>query len=179
MSKPLPPDRAASGEAARESALRLLARGPRTESEIAERLHGRGYTPEAARDAVERLRRVGLLDDRAFVRSFVRRELLRRTESGRLLAMKLRRRGIAPALVEELDAAIAADPDLDAEELASEAGRARRALAQVARRVQARDPVERQRRLGQALQRRGFSWDTIRELLIDDDPEGGVDAQGE
>lgn len=179
MAKPLPPGRAASGEAARETALRSLARGPRTEHEIAERLLGRGYTPEAVRDAVERLRRVGLLDDRAFVRSFVRRELLRRAESGKLLAMKLRRHGIAPVLVAELDAAIAEDPDLDAEALASEEGRARRALAQLAPRTRARDPAERRRRLGQALARRGFGWDTIRDLLNEVEPEGRPDAEDE
>jgi len=179
VTKPLPPGRAASGEAARESALRSLARGPRTEHEISERLLGRGYTPEAVRDAVERLRRVGLLDDRAFVRSFVRRELLRRAESGKLLAMKLRRHGVAPALVAELDAAIAEDPDLDAEALASEEGRARRALAQLVPRVRAPDPDARRLRLGRALVRRGFGWDTIRDVLNEEETESGTDAEDE
>ena len=179
MAKPLSPGRAASGEAARDAALRMLARGPRTEHEIATWLAERGYEPGAVREAVERLLRVGLVDDRAFVRSFVRRELLRRAESGRLLQSKLRLRGVARALVEDLDAVIAEDPDLDAEELAGEEGRARRALSQISGRVRARDPRERLRRLGQALARRGFGWDVIRDLLTDEEPRGGVHAEDE
>ncbi len=155
----------------------MLARGPRTEHEVGKRLAERGYEPGAVREAVERLLRVGLLDDRAFVRSFVRRELLRRAESGRLLQAKLRMRGIAPALVEDLDAVIAEDPDLEAEELAGEEGRARRALAQISGRVRARDREERHRRLGQALARRGFGWDVIRDLLTDEEPRGQVHAE--
>ena len=177
MAKPLPPGRAASGEAAREAALRILARGPRTESEIAGRLAARGYAPEAVRDAVERLRRVGLLDDRAFVRAFVRHELLRRPESGALLGARLRRRGVPPALLQDLDAAIAEDPDLEAEALATEEGRARRAFAQLARKLHARDPGERRRRVEQALLRRGFSWDVIRDLIREGTEQDRTDAE--
>jgi regulatory protein len=157
--------------AAREAALRILARGPRTEREIAERLLLRGYGPGAVRDAVDRLRRVSLLDDRAFVRSFLHRELLRRPESGTALRTRLRRRGVPPELLEDLDAAIAEDPDLSAESLDFEEGRARRALRELTRRVRARNPEDRRRRLVQALQRRGFAWDVIRDLLSEETSE--------
>ena len=65
MPKPIPP----SDEAAKEAALRILARGPRTEREVSDRLAERGYVPDAVERAVERLRRVSLLDDRAQERS--------------------------------------------------------------------------------------------------------------
>jgi regulatory protein len=158
--------------AAREAALRILARGPRTEHEVSERLLLRGFEPEAVLDALARLRRVSLLDDRAFVRSFVRRELLRRPESGAMLKARLRRRGVPPELLADLDAAIAEDPDLSAESLATEEGRARRALSDLARRLRALRPDERRRRLTQALGRRGFSWDVIRDLLDEEASEG-------
>jgi regulatory protein len=177
VAKPLPPGRAASGEAAREAALRILARGPRTEREVAERLAARGFEPEAVRDAVERLRRVSLLDDRAFVRSYLSRELERRPESGTMLRARLRRRGVPAALLEDLDAAIAEDPDLDAEALGTEEGRARRALAQLARTLRARSPEERRRRVEQALLRRGFSWDVIRELVREETRQEPTDAE--
>ena len=171
MSKPLSPERAASGVAAREAALRILARGPRTEHEVTERLLLRGFAPDAVRDALERLRRVSLLDDRAFLRSFVRRELLRRPESGTALKTRLRRRGVPAELLTDLDAAIAEDPDLSAESLATEEGRARRAFHELERRLRARGPEERRRRLTQALGRRGFSWDVIRDLLTEEASE--------
>lgn len=168
MAKPLSPERAASGVAAREAALRILTRGPRTEHEVSERLLLRGYSPEAVRDALERLRRVSLLDDRAFLRAFVRRELLRRPESGSALRTRLRRRGVPADLIADLDAAIAEDPDLSAESLATEEGRARSAFLDLSRRLQSRNPEERRRRLLRALQRRGFSWDVIRDLLTEE-----------
>ena len=171
MGKPLSPERAASGVAAREAALRILARGPRTEHEVSERLLLRGYEPAAVQEALERLRRVSLLDDRAFLRAFVRRELLRRPESGSALKSRLRRRGVPAELLADLDAAIAEDPDLSAESLATEEGRARRAVRDLARRLKARSPEERRRRLMQALGRRGFSWDVIRDLLTEEASE--------
>jgi SOS response regulatory protein OraA/RecX len=177
VARPLPPERAASGVAAREAALRMLARGSRTEHEIAERLLLRGFEPAAVRDAVERLRRVSLLDDRAFLRSFLRRELLRRTESGTALRMRLRRRGVPAELLGDLDALIAEDPDLAAESLETEEGRARRALAELKRKAHGRSPEER-RRLTGALKRRGFSWDVIRDIVTgeeDDEPNDTAD----
>jgi len=91
---PVRPDRAASEDAAKEAALRILERGPRTEREVQDRLLARGFEPDAVERAIERLRRVSLLDDRAFLRSFLRTELPRRPQGKRLLVAKLRRRGV-------------------------------------------------------------------------------------
>lgn len=155
----------------------MLARGPRTEHEVAERLADRGFDPAAVREAVERLRRVSLLDDRAYVRSFLRGALVRRTEAAGMLRARLRRRGVPAALLEDLDAAIAEDPDLEAEGLATEEGRARRALAQVARALRAKSPDERRRRAGQALLRRGFSWDVVRDVMTEETRQETTDAE--
>src|SRR5580765_1812430 len=124
---PLRPDRAASEDAAKEAALKLLERGPRTEREIADRLLGRGFVPDAVEGAVERLRRVSLLDDRAFVRAFVRAELTKRPQGRRLLETKLKRRGVPAALLAELDDVLARDADLTEQNLVSEFERAARA----------------------------------------------------
>ncbi len=163
---PLRPDRAASEEAAKEAALRLLSRGPRSEREIAERLLARGFVLDAVERALGRLRRVSLLDDRAFMQAFVRTELLRRPQGRRHLFAKLKRRGVPPALLEELDDLLAKDPDLSERSLDTEEGRARAALGQVGRRhARGGEPAERARRLAGALLRRGFEWDTVRELV--------------
>ena len=162
---PIRPERASSEDAAKEAALRILGRGPRTEREILDRLLARGFVPDAVERAVERLRRVSLLDDRAFVRSFLRTEVPRRPQGRRLLRATLKRRGIAPTLLEELDDLVAEDPDLAERELHTEEGRARAALSQLARRARGGPGPERSRKLASALLRRGFDWSTVRDLV--------------
>jgi regulatory protein len=162
---PIQPERAASEDAAKEAALRILGRGARTEREILDRLLARGFVPDAVERAVERLRRVSLLDDRAFVRSFLRTEVTRRPQGRRLLRATLKRRGIAPTLLEELDDLVAEDPDLAERELHTEEGRARAALSQLARRARGGPGPERSRKLASALLRRGFDWSTVRDLV--------------
>jgi regulatory protein len=161
----LSPERAGSEEAAKEAALRILARGPRTEREIEVRLRDRGYEGDAVARALERLRRVSLVDDRAFVRSFLRTELFKAAQGRRLLEMKLKRRGISDALIRELDTFLEEDPDLTGRSLTSEEGRAAAGLMQLRRRYARLTPDVYRRRMQQALARRGFNWDTIRELL--------------
>jgi regulatory protein len=168
---PLRPDQAESEEAAKEAALKLLERGPRTEREISDRLLGRGYAADAVERAVGRLRRVALLDDRAFVRAFVRSELMRRPQGRHLLAGKLRRRGVPTPLIEEMEEVIADDADLSDRSLATERDRAVRAAEGLRRRYAGRPDEERRRKLQGALLRRGFSWDTIRDLMRED-PSG-------
>jgi regulatory protein len=165
VGKPIPPEKAASDEAAKEAALRFLARGPRTEREVVDRLIERGYVPDAVERAVERLRRVSLLDDRAYLGWFVRNELLRKAQAIRLLETKLSRRGLPRPLVASADEIIRADPDLAERALDTEEGRAEAAAAQVRRRFARRAFEERRRLLQAALLRRGFSWDTIRGLV--------------
>jgi regulatory protein len=166
--KPMPPERAASDEAAKEAALRWLARGPRTEREIVDRLEERGYVPDAVERALERLRRVSLLDDRAYLGWFVRNELLRKPQSLRLIQMKLARHGVPRPLVAEAEAVIRADGDLAERALDTEEGRAGAAAREALKKLARRDPEERRRRLQSALLRRGFSWDTIRDLVHDE-----------
>ena len=161
----LSPERAGSEDAAKEAALRILARGPRTEREVEGRLRERGYDVEAVERALARLRRVSLLDDRAFVRSFLRTELNKAPQGKRLLEMKLKRRGVPDGLIRELDTFLEEDPDLSSRSLASEEGRAALGFSQLRRRYLRLRPEVYRRRMQQALARRGFSWDTIRELL--------------
>ncbi|HXF58802.1 MAG TPA: regulatory protein RecX [Candidatus Saccharimonadales bacterium] len=161
----LSPERAGSEEAAKEAALRILARGPRTEREVEIRLRDRGYHGEAVERAIQRLRRVSLLDDRAFVRSFLRTELFKAAQGRRILELKLRRRGVPDALIRELDSFLEDDPDLAGRSLVSEEERAAVGLTQLRRRYSGLAPEVYRRRMQQALARRGFGWDTIRDLL--------------
>lgn len=162
---PVRPDRASSEDEAKEAALRILERGPRTEREIEEHLLARGFERDAVERAIERLRRVSLLDDRAFLRAFVRTELPRRPQGRRLLVVKLKRRGVPAPLLEDLDLFLGEDPDLAERSLDTEEGRANAALAELGKRHAKREPRDRAKRLQGALLRRGFDWSTIRDLV--------------
>ena len=62
---PLDGERAASSDAAHAAALRLLTTRARTRAELRQRLEGRGFEPAAVAEALDRLERVGLVDDAA------------------------------------------------------------------------------------------------------------------
>src|SRR3989442_13985687 len=89
----LNPTRAGSEEAAKEAALRILTRGPRTEREVQGRLRERGYHDAAVKRAIDPLRLFSLLDDRAFVRSFLGTQLFKGPKGKRLPALNLRAPG--------------------------------------------------------------------------------------
>jgi regulatory protein len=161
----------AGEDAAKEAALRILARGPRTEREVADRLLAKGFDQDAVERALKRLRRVSLLDDRAFLRSYLRSELPRKPQGRRLLLTSLRRRGVPAALLEEMDEILGEEPDLVALGLDTEEGRARAALELLGKRGARVDPDARDRRLVQALGRRGFDWDVIRDVTRARDTE--------
>ncbi|HET7497734.1 MAG TPA: regulatory protein RecX [Candidatus Eisenbacteria bacterium] len=165
MRRPMSPEQAASDDSAKEAALRILARGPRTEREVMDRLIERGYVPDAVERAVERLRRVSLLDDRAYLAWFVRAELGRKPQALRLIETKLARHGLPRPLVAAAEEAIRADGDLAERALDTEEGRAEAAAREVGKKLARRGPEERRRLLQSALLRRGFSWDTIRDLV--------------
>jgi SOS response regulatory protein OraA/RecX len=137
-----------------------------------DRLLARGFEQDAVERAVERLRRVSLLDDRAFMRSFLRAELPRRPQGRRLLSAKLARRGIPAALLQEMDELLHEDPDIAERSLDTEEGRARAALAELERRHRRREASDRARRIAGALVRRGFDWSVVRDLVTHGDPEG-------
>jgi SOS response regulatory protein OraA/RecX len=140
--------------------------------EVVDRLLARGFDPNAVEHAVERLRRVSLLDDRAFVRSFLRTEIPRRPQGRRLLAAKLRRRGVPAPLLEEMDTLLHDDPDLAERSLDTEEGRARAAVLELERRYSSHEARDRARRIAGTLVRRGFDWSVVRDLVTHGDPEG-------
>jgi len=165
-------------EAARECALRLLAR-PRTEHQIRMALTRRGYDASVQEEVVTRLRELGLLDDLAYARAYIQEALVYRPMGKRALADRLARRGVSrehirQALAELAGSAetvgmtgptggadAAAEPGGQAEEPGSgqvdpERLAARRAAQAWLRRNRQRvDPA----RLQAHLLRRGFEWE--------------------
>jgi regulatory protein len=137
------------------AALHFLSYRPRAEGEIRQRLR-RSDTPDDVIDQVlVQLREWNYVNDVDFAQRWIENRSQHRPRGSRLLAQELRAKGVAPEVVSQsLEAA-----DLDESAQALEVGQKR--WEQLA----ALEPVVRERRLIGFLQRRGFSFDSIRHVL--------------
>jgi regulatory protein len=144
---PLDGDRAASADAAHAAALRLLTTRARTRAELRQRLAQRGFEAAAVAETLERLERVGLVDDAALAAAVAESRAERGLDAP-AIAAELRDRGVDPAVAER--AAQAAVPAEDRADRCRQVAQAR--LAQLAGL-----PAPTQlRRLASYLARRGY-----------------------
>ena len=151
-------ERAESVDKALHAALRFLEARPRSLSEIRERLQRKGFAPEAAAAALERLQELGLADDTAFARFWVENRQTYRPRGANALRDELRRKGVSGTVIAQtLD-----DTELvgDEHSRALELGR-----ATLPKYLGAPDYATFARRLGGFLQRRGFGFDVVRPVV--------------
>lgn len=135
-----------------ERALGLLAVRQRSRRELERRLLGAGFEATEVADTLERLERVGLIDDEAFARSVAEHGVEHRSESGRMIARRLASAGVAP----ETAAGVLADLGDDEQERADELARSRVA------RLASLEPAKAYQRLSSFLVRRGYGFDVAR-----------------
>ena len=134
-----------------DAALHFLGPRPRSRAEVRRRLltpkrHRPIPDPDAVERTLDRLERLGMLNDRDFAEFWVENRERFSPRSARALTQELRLRGVSRETVERV-----AEPERD-EERAIAAGRQRlRALAGL-------DYAEFRTKLGQFLLRRGFSY---------------------
>jgi regulatory protein len=136
-----------------EKALRFLASRPRSEAEVRQRLKKNGAAEAQIEGALARLRRAGLLDDKAFAAYWVENRTTFRPKSRRALQGELRRKGVKP------EAAARATAGTD------DAALAYAVAAKRAPRLKALPAPEQQRKLTEFLLRRGFDFDTAAEAV--------------
>ncbi len=162
-------------EVAREIALRQLTVRARSRAELARALKRKGTPDDVAKTVLDRLEKVGLVDDEAFARDWLAAGDRRRRSRSALIA-ELAEKGIE----RELIAAVVADLDADRDYLVARSYAEGRlsGLARV-------DPSARYRRLAGALARRGFSAGVVarvtREVLaemsaLDEDGSTPIDV---
>ena len=144
--------RRAAAHTAEAIAEKLLARRPRSESELLTRLKQRGVQPVVAKEVVASLRERGLIDDAAFARYWAEERARARPRAARMIRAELSGKGVAPAIAAAATAQIS-DDDL-ATQLAHKA----------AQRFQGDWPAY-ERRGGTMLIRRGFSYEVARRAL--------------
>jgi regulatory protein len=140
------------------AALRLVQARPRSTAELRERLRRKQFAPDVIEQTLERLRRIELLDDRAFARFWIENRNTCRPRGKQALRSELHRKGIDRAVI---------DTALDDAELVGDEQARALMLAQgvLARYASIADYATFQRRLGGYLQRRGFGYDTIKPVL--------------
>lgn len=142
-----------AGADALAAAMRLLSYRPRSEVELRQRLARRGAPADLVDGVISRLRKLGLVDDTAFARTWVESRSRLSPRSRRLLRRELQGKGI------DGEAAREALGPLDDEDAALRAGERRAAV------MRELPYPEFRRRLGEFLRRRGFDAATVRRTV--------------
>lgn len=131
------------------AANRFLSYRPRSEFELRERLHQRGFEDDNAEAVITRLKEQGLVDDVAFAEFWRDNRETFSPRSQWLMGLELRKKGVAAHIIDEV---IGDADDYDS---------AYRAASSRARRLPLSDYQTFHRRLGDYLRRRGFSYGVI------------------
>ncbi|HEX2619589.1 MAG TPA: RecX family transcriptional regulator [Phototrophicaceae bacterium] len=136
-----------------DSAVRFLAYRPRSVAEIQRNLAEKSIDELVITAAIDRLSTLGYLDDEAFARFWVDNRTAFKPLGPSALRYELRQKGIAEGIIEEiLD-------QLDA------TASARQAASGQIRRLRGSDQRTFRQKLGSFLQRRGFGYDVISEVV--------------
>jgi regulatory protein len=136
-----------------DAAYHYLSYRPRSEGEIRQWLHKRGFPKEVADQTVSRLREQKLSDDLAFAQFWKENRLSFRPKSRRLIEKELRDKKVAADIIEQVT------KDIDDEEIAYKLGSGR--LPTIAR----LDYRGFSRRLSSYLAYRGFSYEIIKRTV--------------
>ncbi len=145
----------------------MLARRPRSEREVRQRLKQHKFEPALVDETVRKLVSAKLLDDAEFARSWTESRDRTSPRGQRLIVQELRANGVEAGVAQEAAAAVS---DEDA------------AYRLAARRLRSLERLEHdafRNRLGAYLQRRGFGWDVCRATVARCWRELGRDAAEE
>ena len=142
-------------ERAYERALNFLSYRPRSEAEVRRNLGKKRVADEVVEEVIERLVRIGMLDDQEFARYWVENRVQFNPRGARALRHELWQKGIPASVVDDVLA------DFDEEAVA------RKAMDSGARRLSHLEPWDFRRKLEAYLARRGFSRAVFGPLVED------------
>ena len=131
------------------AANRYLSYRPRSESELRERLHKRGFDGDNVEAVIARLKEQGLVDDTAFAQFWTENRDYFSPRSQRLTRLELRSKGVAEEIIDGVVNSI------DDEDSSYRAG------LKKARSLSRSDYQSFRRRMGDHLKRRGFGYGVI------------------
>ena len=133
----------------RNSAIRYLAYRQRSEEEVRQRLQRHGYDIDCIEKTISRLKENGLIDDTEFARFWIDNRESFSPRSRRLTGVELKQKGVSKDII---DTAIREVNDSES---------AYRAALNKVHRLPQSDFRDFRNRLGQYLNRKGFSYDVI------------------
>ena len=158
-----------------DTGVNLLSYRPRSTQEIRQRLLKKSIDELVVEAAIDKLQRLGFLDDRAFARFWIEDRNRFKPRGRRALSYELRNKGIADSITQEL---------LD--ELVDEADGAYEAAQKRVRRMRGKTQREFKQKIGAFLQRRGFNYEAVNGALTqliqeitDDDPDFFAEAEND
>jgi len=133
-----------------DAAYHYISYRPRSEAEIRQWLHRRGFAEEVARKTLAKLSEQNLSDDFAFAQFWKDNRLSFRPKSKRLIEKELRDKKVSAEIIEEVT------QDMDDEQIAYKLGSSRmHVLAEL-------EYPEFYRRMSSYLAYRGFDYDIIK-----------------
>ena len=142
--------------AAFNRALTMLDRRARTRAQIRSDLEGRLFLPEAVDAAIEKLEHYRFVDDEDYAKRYASDKQHLSGYGRRRIQMGLRQIGIEEETAQKVISEL--DPELNEQALEREAEKA-------VRRVAGQPYAAARAKAGQALARRGFSWEEIDRVL--------------
>ncbi len=135
------------------AAYRFLSYRPRSESELRERLHRRGFDADSVEVVIARLTEQGLVDDVAFAQFWKDSRESFSPRSQWLTRLELRQKGVPANIIDRVVG------DVDDEDSAYRAAFAK------AGRLPLSDYQSFRRRLGEYLKRRGFDYSVVNQTV--------------
>ena len=139
-----------------EYALKLLGYRANTERELREKLANKKYPPEEISPALEKLVKIGLVDDEKFATNYVQAKLSINRRGPRRIYFELIQRGVAKEIADQATKTVSKD-----EELAI----AQSLLQSRQKQWTKLEPLTKKRRAIGLLSRRGFSSSILSQLL--------------
>lgn len=137
-----------------DKTIRFISLRPRSEKEILEYWHRRGLTPNEVKPLVGRLKELNLVDDEAFASWWIEQRATFRPKGRRALRAELLAKGISQEIIDRL-----LNTQVEEKELA---------FAAAGKKIKSYEKLsllERKKKVFAFLGRRGFSWETIKEVV--------------
>jgi regulatory protein len=158
---------------AKGAALRFLTVRPRTEREIRDKLREKQFGDEEIAQTITGLKTVGLLDDGAFARMYIRDALAGRPAGKMLLKKKLLLLGVDKSVIDAAIEETFAGVDVQATALAL----ARQFIKKTQNLKSGETAMKTRNRVSTFLARKGYGWDVIATVLkeiftADEETEG-------
>ena len=136
-------------------ALKFLSLKPRTAYEISHRLGEKGWGEETIQDVLGRLQSEGYVDDAAYAQEWASQRVRLRGKGKLWVKHELRQKGVSKSLIEEALGEVSEDDEFES------------ALQLGLKKWQATtgEPLDRKRKTGAFLQRRGFSGSIVSRVM--------------